>query len=467
MVYQQILYILKRLALGVPALLIITSIVFLLSKAMPGNSGTYLLEQDGGGIGSLADGVEREKTFRTYLQRTGQDKPLFYFSLSSRAEPDTLNKILHDNQRHFLKQLCFEYGDWQYVYGYYQALKQLQLGVEQLHRVSRLQPVVEQLFTAVSEAEIKERLYRFTLIAKENGTDLNASVRLVQRRFEQMRENRKPYSKLVPVFLWNGNDNQYHAWLEGLLKGNMGFSLKGYRPVSTVIGEAIGVTLIMSITALCIGWAAALVLGILVNLPTFRKIGRPIMAGLYVLDTVPLFLLSFLLLIIFSTASYQGAFLAFRVEDCAGGSGGLFGVGALMYQLVLPIACMSLAVLPYITAQVDRAIKEELKKEYIKTGYAKGLADIVILRRHVLHNAWVPLITLFTNQLPAIISGAVVVEVIFAIPGMGRLLVDTVSGRDYPVILGIVVIVATLKIVSNILADILYAIVDPRIKAEK
>lgn len=138
-----------------------------------------------------------------------------------------------------------------------------------------------------------------------------------------------------------------------------------------------------------------------------------------------------------------------------------------MYQLVLPIACMSLAVLPYITAQVDRAIKEELKKEYIKTGYAKGLADIVILRRHVLHNAWVPLITLFTNQLPAIISGAVVVEVIFAIPGMGRLLVDTVSGRDYPVILGIVVIVATLKIVSNILADILYAIVDPRIKAEK
>lgn len=256
MVYQQILYILKRLALGVPALLIITSIVFLLSKAMPGNSGTYLLEQDGGGIGSLADGVEREKTFRTYLQRTGQDKPLFYFSLSSRAEPDTLNKILHDNQRHFLKQLCFEYGDWQYVYGYYQALKQLQLGVEQLHRVSRLQPVVEQLFTAVSEAEIKERLYRFTLIAKENGTDLNASVRLVQRSFEQMRENRKPYSKLVPVFLWNGNDNQYHAWLEGLLKGNMGFSLKGYRPVSTVIGEAIGVTLIMSITALCIGWAA-------------------------------------------------------------------------------------------------------------------------------------------------------------------------------------------------------------------
>src|SRR5690606_21010425 len=102
MVYQQILYILKRLALGVPALLIITSIVFLLSKAMLGISGTYLLEQDGGWIGALADGGKSEKTFRTYMQGSGQNKPLFYFRLSSRADPDTLNKILHDNQSHFL-----------------------------------------------------------------------------------------------------------------------------------------------------------------------------------------------------------------------------------------------------------------------------------------------------------------------------------------------------------------------------
>lgn len=467
MAYQQILHILKRLALGIPALLIITSVVFLLSKAMPGNSGTYLLEQDGGGIGSLADGVEREKTYRTYLQRTGQDKPLFYFALSSKAEPDTLDKIFSEKQRYFVKQLCFEFGDWRYVHDYYQALKKLQVDVEQRSRENHLQPIVERLFQAVTEAEIQGVLYLLTVEAEASRLDWTIALQSVQRSFEQMLKNSKPYRKLVPVVLWNGKDNQYHAWLAGLFKGEMGFSLRGHRPVTAIIGEAIGVTLFMSITALCIGWGMALILGLVVNLPACRKIGSPLMAALYVLDTVPLFLLSFLLLIVFSATSFQGALPTLGMEDYANAAGGISGIGALVNQLALPITCMTLAVLPYITAQVDRAVKEEWAKEHVKTAYAKGLADFAVLKKHVLNNAWVPLITLFTTHLPAIISGAVVVEVIFAIPGMGRLLVNAVSGRDYPVILGVIFIVATMKILANILADILYAIVDPRIKIGK
>ncbi len=465
MAYQQILHILKRLALGIPSLLIITSIVFLLSKAMPGNSGTYLLEYEGG-AGLLNDDKTRENIYRGYLQRTGQDKPLFYFSLSSRAESNALNIVIPDERRHFLKQLCFEYGDWQYANNYYQALNSLQNEVK-LHEGNQLQPVVERLFQAVTEAEIHEELHCLSLIVEERGGSLIASGSLVQERFGQMLANRKPYRKLIPVVHWNGKDTQYHAWLSGLVRGDMGASLKGQRPVSAVIGEAMGITLLMSFTALCIGWAAALVLGLLVNLPAFKKIGKPLMAGLYILDTVPLFLLSFLFLIIFSVAGFQGLLPTFQLEDYAQTAGGLTRIGALFNHLALPIVCMALSILPYITAQVDRAIKEEWNKEHVKSAYAKGLTDFVVLRKHVLKNAWVPLITLFTNNLPALISGAVVVEVIFAVPGMGRLLVTAVSGRDYPVILGIIIIVAAVKILANILADILYAFVDPRIKIGK
>lgn len=465
MANQQILHILKRLALGVPALFIITSVVFLLSKAMPGNSGTYLLEHDGGGISPLADEEERENIYRTYLQRTGQDKPLFYVALSSMAEPDTLYKIFPEKQRDFVKQLCFAYGDWRYVHDYYQSLKRLQAEVSQGSREGYLQPIVERLMQAVTEAEVREVLYLLTVEDKVNRRNWAMALQSAQASFEQMLENRKPYRKLVPVLRWNGKDNQYHAWLTGLFKGEMGFSFKGHRSVSTLIGEAIGVTLFMSITALCMGWGLALVLGLVINLPACRKIGRPLMSGLYVLDTVPLFLLSFLLLIVFSATGFQGALPAFGMEDYA--AGGLSGIGSLLNQLALPIVCMTLAVLPYITAQVDRAVKEELAKEHVKTAYAKGLTDFAVLKKHVLNNAWVPLITLFTSHLPAVISGAVVVEVIFAIPGMGRLLVHAVSGRDYPVILGVIFIVAAVKILANILADILYAIVDPRIKIGK
>src|SRR5699024_3526022 len=107
--------------------------------------------------------------------------------------------------------------------------------------------------------------------------------------------------------------------------GDMGFSLRGHRPVSAIIGEAIGVTLFMSITALCIGWGVALILGLVVNLPACLKIGRPLMAALYVLDTVPLFLLSFLLLIVFSATSFQGALPTLGMEDDANAAGGISG----------------------------------------------------------------------------------------------------------------------------------------------
>ena len=114
--------ILKRLALGIPTLILISSIVFFLSKLMPGSTGAYLLE-DNMQIGMQQTSPEaRERVYREYLSRTGQDKPLFYFSISSLSEPDTLYKIFPESKKSFLQRLCLNFGNWPFIVDYYRAL---------------------------------------------------------------------------------------------------------------------------------------------------------------------------------------------------------------------------------------------------------------------------------------------------------------------------------------------------------
>ena len=162
--------------------------------------------------------------------------------------------------------------------------------------------------------------------------------------------------------------------------------------------------------------------------------------------------------------SFQGALPSFGLGEYQLINNLFLRYFTLLSHLFLPVLCMILVILPSFTGQVDRALKEEKNQEYVKTARAKGLTALSVLKKHVFKNALIPLITIFTDRLPILISGALVVEVIFAVPGMGRLLVNSVNARDYPVILGIIIIIALVKIVSNILADILYSLADPRIK---
>lgn len=463
------MHILKRLALSVPTLILITSIAFLLSKAMPGSSGAFLLEDDLY-LGMQADGEIKEKVYRQYLHRTGQDKPLFYFKISSLAEPDTLFKVFPESHRAFLRRLCFTYGNWPFIADYYNSISLFEAKVKVSFTKEdtdiTLCSLSTQLFDAFSESEVKNILDRIDLIIADSidAMELSVSLEEVQDKFGLLLQHKTKINQLVPVLHWYGADNQYHAWLSGLLKGDIGHSLRNNRPVAAIIGETLGITLIMTLSAFVVGWIIAVFLGVLINLPSFHSGGKALMNGLYFLDTIPLFLLSFLLLILFSANDFQGALPSFGLGEYQHINNLFLRYFTLLRHLFLPVLCMTLVILPYFTGQVDRALKEEKNQEYVKTARAKGLTEHSILKKHVFKNALIPLITIFTDRLPILLSGALVVEVIFAIPGMGRLLVNSVNARDYPVILGIIVIIAVVKIVSNILADILYSLADPRIK---
>lgn len=466
-VNRKVMHILKRLALSIPALMVITSIAFILSKAMPGSSGSFLLDDDLA-VGAQADGEAQQRIYKQYLQRTGQDKPLFYFGISSLAEPDTLFKVFPENHRFFLKRLCFIYGNWPFIAAYYSSILEFDAKVKanlQDYDIG-LSFVIGKLFDSVSVTEIEKVFHEIHVIAADpsDKTGVRQSLENVHNKFELLLQNEAKNRKLIPVIHWYGTNNQYHAWFLGLLKGDMGNSIRSNRPVLNILRETLGITLVMTTSAFVLGWTIALILGLLINMSPFRTSGPVLMNSLYVLNAVPLFLLSFFLLILFSSNSFQGLLPSFGLGEYQNIDNVFSSYFILLKHLFLPILCMVLVILPYFIGQVDRALKEELKQGYVQTASAKGLSEFLVLKKHVLKNALTPLITIFTDYLPSLISGALVVEVIFAIPGMGRLLVNAVNTRDYPVILGIIITVAIIKVCANILGDVLYSFTDPRIK---
>ena len=268
----------------------------------------------------------------------------------------------------------------------------------------------------------------------------------------------------MPRISWNGFQNQYHLWLTGLFTGDMGLSFVSSRPVTELIWEAAGTT----VWLLLLSFAITLSLALLVSLRMVSSGGEGLrnmlLPVLIVLDSVPFFVLCLVLLLLFANPDMLQLFPVFGLGYVSLSDQSVWS--ALAYSLpylVLPIVCLVLANLPYITNQFYSSLKGTMQADYIRTARAKGLPERQVIRKHALRNALLPVITILTDVLPALVAGAVVIETIFAIPGIGRLLVSSVLSRDFPVIVGIVVVIALVKMLSHVLADIFYALTDPRI----
>jgi peptide/nickel transport system permease protein len=272
----------------------------------------------------------------------------------------------------------------------------------------------------------------------------------------------RPGQVLMPVISWQGIHNQYHAWLVRLLHGDLGYSYRDRQPVLTILGEAIGNTLLLLVLSLVFTFFISIELALALMAESGRPWRRLVLSLLFILDSVPLFLVALLLLVGLAGTGYLSWFPLFGLGyNNPGLTWGEAFINRL-HHLLLPGICLVISGMPYVTTTLYRVMQQVAGSAFAMTARAKGLPAKVVLRRHVLRNAVLPLITLFTGFLPSLISGAVVVEVIFALPGTGRLLADSVLARDYPVVLGLVFLLAALKAAAHLLADFLYFTADPR-----
>jgi len=241
---------------------------------------------------------------------------------------------------------------------------------------------------------------------------------------------------------------QYFKFLINLFKGDLGTSILQQRPVTTIIKEALPVTIELGLASIIVSFFIALPLGIMaaVHRNTWKDYAS--MSGALVAMSLPTFWLG-LMLIYFFAYKYRW----FPVS----------GYGTWKH-LVLPLIAISLTGIAINARMIRSSMLEVIRQDYIRTARSKGLPEKVVIRGHALKNALIPVVTMLGLRIGWIIGGSVITEIIFARPGVGRLMVNAIYARDYPVVQGAMVVLTASIIIGNMIADILYLILDPRIK---
>lgn len=265
---------------------------------------------------------------------------------------------------------------------------------------------------------------------------------------------------------WHGEYNQYQAWLNQLLHGNLGQSFRDGQAVTAQLKPALACTLPLMGLALGLATGLALLLAVyLAGGPPATGGRSAIYAGLAAVQSLPLFVLGLLLLLLLANPAVLNILPEADLASYQAGPGGPQELAAYAVRLVLPVAALVLSALPELTLPLAAALSHELTDTYATAAHAKGLSTSQVLWRHALPNAVLPLLVTFTGLLPALVAGSVVVEVLFALPGMGRLLADAAAAHDYPVLVAGVLVAAWARLLALLAADIVQYYLDPRLRA--
>jgi len=254
----------------------------------------------------------------------------------------------------------------------------------------------------------------------------------------------------------------YVIWMGNLARLDLGRSFSRKQPVTTLIAERIGPTLLLSLNSLVLTYLISVPLGLVATARSGKLDERVGSTALYMLYSLPSFVAALFLQLIFAVKLGWLPLFGMTSDDYAQLST-LGKVGDLARHALLPIVCETYASLAYYSRFVKSNLEEVVRQDYIRTARAKGVPPRRILVHHALRNTLIPLVTLIGLTLPALLSGAVILEQIFSWPGMGRLLFESIRERDYPTIMGLTLMFSMLTLVGQLAADVAYSLVDPRV----
>jgi peptide/nickel transport system permease protein len=258
----------------------------------------------------------------------------------------------------------------------------------------------------------------------------------------------------------------YFGWLGNVLRLNFGNSFSRYQPVTQVIGERIGPTLLLSGTSLMLGYLLAVPMGLYATARGGKFDERSLSVGLYMLYSMPTFVAALFLQMLFAV-KLQGTWLELPLDGMTSHEfHDLTTLGQawdLFCHALLPTICLTYGTLAYDTRFIQANMQEVLRQDYIRTARAKGVSNRNVIVRHAFRNTLIPFVTMLGLELPLVLSGAIIIEQIFTWPGMGRLFFEAIREYDYPTIMGLVLLFSVLTLIGQLLADLLYAVVDPRV----
>jgi len=424
-------YLFKRIILIIPGLFLISLITFFVLDSMISNVvEKEISELDWSKIKLRENNVQDWK--KGLLRKYHFDQPLFYFSITTFADPDSLFIIYPPEKKVFIKNIYRSYSNRELAGTFIHSLEK---------EILRL-PDLSGIYRSKNEEEVERQLTRIPSIHTKS----------VITKFEMLKKSGPNYYKLLPKIKWNGTNNRYHFWLRGILKGDLGRSISDGLPIKYRLFPAMINSLVLGSISIFLLFLLSVPLGIFLSYhpAKFAWISQI----LYAVNAMPLFWIGELLIFLLASKSILYIFPSFGIGEAE---------NIRIDHLVLPVTSLMISALPVVAIQTKAAFETEMGRPYILMARVKGLNQKKILLKHIFRNALNPLITLFTSYLPALVGGVMIVEYVYSIPGMGRLLVDAISKHDFPLILTIIVLIGLVKIISNIIADISYRLADPRI----
>lgn len=252
---------------------------------------------------------------------------------------------------------------------------------------------------------------------------------------------------------------RYGDWILSYIKGDFGTSYSYHIPVSSMIAQKIPITLTMSLIAFVITIAISLPLGVEMAKRVGSKVDKCVYTANQVVMSVPEFFLGIIITYVFGLVLHwfkPGGYVSYTVS-----------FGRFIGYLIFPSIAIALPKIAMTVKLLRSSIITESKKDYVRTAYSRGNSTTQVLYKHVLRNAMIPVVTFLGMVFTNMIAGSIVVEQVFNIPGLGRILLTSISNRDYPVTQAIILLIAALVIVVNFIVDIIYHILDPRVGGDK
>jgi peptide/nickel transport system permease protein len=249
---------------------------------------------------------------------------------------------------------------------------------------------------------------------------------------------------------------RYVVWFAETARGNLGESNLSHKPVTTLLAAALPVTLELTLLSLALAVVIAVPLGLVLAQQRGRWWTRPLMAGITLGISVPGFWVGLMFIVLFSVTLGvlpSGGFVPFSRSPAQN-----------LSHILLPTLSLAIYLAPALVRFVRVTAQAVLREDYVDTARSKGISNARLLLRHVAPNTWINTMTYIGLQLGVLLSGAIVIEMIFALPGLGRLGLTAVLNRDYPVIQGVVLVASVAYVLVNLLIDLAYGLVDPRVR---
>lgn len=454
-------YLIRRILWAVPTLLAVSLVIFSLGKCsnVTSNKLEMVAHQSDN---SKFNFENQERLARQLAERANLDKPLFYFTLTTAAYPDTVYRVWLPSQRERMERLTAETGNWPAVQHWERCLRRVQGEVVSLPdtfpSVQEWRKWVEKLGQATALADMMSVLPRLAEMqaALPGNHPLAAAADEVRAAVATLRDEQHPERMSLPAFHWHGLDNQYHEWVMGFVTGDLGVDKEG-QDVARLIQKPLMTTLSVNGLAMLLAYALAIPLGVYMARwrgGAFDRWSQRILLLVYALPAFSLaVLLTWALGIVPATPAGQLV-------------GQPFGNWFFreFSAFALPILILALNMLAVLVFQMRGGMLDVLRQDYIRTARAKGLDENRVHWHHAFRNALFPIITVFGSVFPAIFSGALVVELLFHYEGIGKLVASSLAGDNHPLLFALLMFAAMFTVAGTLIADVLYAWADPRVR---